>query len=170
MTNYSTITVGLVWSAAIITVIISFPLDVAHAAPTKKNELRVKNCEGKSSSRRCTVDPSSFNPKFLAGDVIDIDFGPGRRYKCNSKGRGGSSTCTASTSSSGGLFDGAPTVGDMNVITRGKNSRGEDYIFGSTSVGSEVCKFGPDAAEILTVECIPAAEYPREADAIEEVS
>ena len=81
-----------------------------------------------------------------------------------------SSTCTASASSSGGLFDGAPTVGDMNVITRGKNSRGEDYIFGSTSVGSEVCKFGPDAAEILTVECIPAAEYPREADAIEEVS
>ena len=167
MTNYSTITVGLVWSAAITTVII--PSEFAQAAPTKKNELKVKTCEGKSS-RRCTVDPSSFNPKFLAGDVIDIDFGPGRRYKCNSKGRGGSSTCTASTSSSGGLFDGAPTVGDMNVITRGKNSRGEDYIFGSTSVGSEVCKFGPDAAEILTVECIPAAEYPREADAIEEVS
>lgn len=166
MTLSSTITLmGLFWSAAVPLA----PLLFAQASPPptttkKKNKLGVTNCQGKSS-RRCTVDPSLFNPKFLAGDVIDVDFGPGRRYKCHSKGQGGSSTCSTVETS---LFGGASVVGDMNVVTRGKNSRGENYIFGSTSVGLEICDFSPDATGMNTiVECSLASEYPPESDAIE---
>ncbi|KAL3763709.1 hypothetical protein ACHAWU_008031, partial [Discostella pseudostelligera] len=97
------------------------------------------------------------------GDVIDIDFGPGRQYKCHSQGRGGSSTCTTATAADGSLF-GTAIVGDMNVVTRGKNSRGEDYIFGSTSVGDDICDIGPDATGSNIVQCKSMRNYPPEAD------
>lgn len=176
-------------------------------AIAKKNELRGTNCQqqptttgnnynvhgGKSKTHRCTVNRTAFNPKFVEGDIIDIDFGPGRRYTCQSeRGRraagGSSSAASASciltvdnnnnaTSSAGiniassgvGLFGKSNAVmGDMNIITRGKNSRGEDNIFGSTSVNGEICDISPDATgKNIVVECNPESAYPPEADAVE---
>jgi hypothetical protein len=147
--------------------LLSAAMVFVHAAPTATsskpttNKLRFQKCGLQGKSKRCTVDRSAFNPKLLAGDIIDIDFGPGRRYTCRSNGRGGSSACDS------GLF-GKKEVGDMNVITRGKNSRGEAYIFGSTSVGGEICDFGPDATGNNTiVDCNLMSEYPPEADVME---
>lgn len=122
------------------------------------NKLGLQQCGVQGKSQRCYVDRSAFNPKLLASDIIDIDFGPGRRYTCRSNGRG-SSTCDS------GLF--GNKVGTMNVITRGKNSLGETFIFGSTSVGGDICHFSPDATGVNTiVECKPSSEFPSELDAI----
>jgi len=150
------------WSVSAILLLPSSSVVFVHGA-AKKNELKVKSCVGGKSSRRCNIDSSAFNPTFLAGDVIDIDFGPGRQYKCHSQGRGGSSTCTTATAADGSLF-GTAIVGDMNVVTRGKNSRGEDYIFGSTSVGDDICDIGPDATGSNIVQCKSMRNYPLEAD------
>jgi hypothetical protein len=120
------------------------------------NKLNIKVCGLHGKSRRCTVDSSAFNPLFLEGDVIDIDFGPKHRYTCRSNGRG-SCSCVSL------LRDGI--MGDMNVVTRGANSQGESYIFGSTSVGGEICDFSPDATgSTLVVECTSESEYPAESD------
>lgn len=156
----------------------------------KKNELRVTGCqqpgEGNKirSMHRCMVNRTMFNPIFEDGDTIDVDFGPGRRYKCQSQRRAGSSSSSSSrascvVNSSGsvigdGLFDtnnngngnNKVIMGNMNVITRGKNARGEQYIFGSTSVDGEICDFSPNADGTgIVVECNPESSYPPEADA-----
>lgn len=80
------------------------------------NKLSINNCGLLGKPRRCIVNRSAFNPMFLEGDIIDIDFGPNHQYTCRSKGRG-SSTCVSQ-------LVGNNATGDMNVITRGKNSRG----------------------------------------------
>ena len=121
---------------------------------------------------------------------IDIDFGPRHRYTCRSNhvrrassstsflssstSSSGSSTCVSLVSSLGGEGGGENNennydndmiiVGDMNIITRGMNARtGEHYLFGSTSVGGEICNFGPDATgSTIVVECKSESEYPPE--------
>ncbi len=148
----------------------------------------------KKKGHRCTIDRTVFNAKFVEGDIFDIDFGPGRQYTCQSEGRGragasasgssSSASCTVTVSSSNATVDGdagvglfgsngngknsaVVVVGDMNIVTRGKNSRGEDNIFGSTSVGGEICDISPDATGTnIIVECNPETMYPPEADAV----
>jgi hypothetical protein len=180
-------------------VVVGTTSTTAAAVAKKKNELRVKNCQQqpggtKKKGHRCTIDRTMFNPKFVEGDFVDIDFGPGRQYTCHSEGRGrtsasgssSSASCTVSVSSSNATFDGETgvglfgsnsngenstvvVVGDVNIVTRGKNSRGEDNIFGSTNVGGEICDISPDATGTnIIVECNPETMYPPEADAVVE--
>jgi hypothetical protein len=173
----------------------------AAAVTKKKNILRAKTCQqqpggSKKKGHRCIIDRTMFNPKLVEGAIVDIDFGPGRQYTCQSErrwrasasasGSSSSASCTVSVSSSNatinsdagvGLFGSngngnnstVVVEGDMNIVIRGKNSRGEDNIFGSTSVGGEICDISPDATGTnFIVECNPESIYPPEGDAVVE--
>ena len=130
--------------------------------PSVPNKLSIHVCGLQGEPRRCAVDSSAFNPMFQEGDIIDIDFGPKHRYTCRSNGRS-SGTCFPLLPGTNGI------MGDMNVITRGTNSRGESYIYGSTSVGGEICDFSPDATgSTLVVECKSENEYPPESVPVED--
>jgi hypothetical protein len=170
------------------------------------NKLSVHVCGLQGNPRRCAVDTSAFNPMFLEGDIIDVDFGPNHHYSCRFTGGRGSSTCVSkgpvggknnsssisssiSSSSSSSNNNNSKNnnnnkniviinnnnnnnnnniMGDMNVVTRGTNARGESNIFGSTSVGGEICDFSPDASGTLVVECKSESEYPPESEPTED--
>jgi hypothetical protein len=149
------------------------------------NKLSIHVCGLQDNPRRCAVDTSAFNPMFLEGDIIDIDFGPKHRYSCRSTGRG-SSTCVSmlpvggkkrnissnsnsNSNNNNNNNNNNSIIGDMNVVTRGTNERGESYIFGFTRVGGEICDFSPDASgSTLVVECKSESEYPAEMDPTED--
>lgn len=84
------------------------------------------------------------------------------------EGRGDGTLASASISISNIIDDHGNgydiVVGDMNIITRGQIPHtGEPSIFGSTTVGGEICNFSPDASgSTIVVECKSEFEYPPE--------
>ena len=127
----------------------------------------------------------------VSNEIINLDFGPDCKYSCLSNsigkegggrwggdgGGGAAGSCFSSLSpSSIGLTAGGDGVavmtgkegsaqvvllGEINFITRGTNSLGEPYIFGSTNLDEEICDFSPDATGLnLIVECKMASNYP----------
>lgn len=129
--------------------------------PPMSFKLSIRACGLQGEPRRCAVDSSEFDPMFQEGDVIDIDFGPEHCYTCHANHRG-SGACVS-------ISPGKNLMGALNVITRGTDSHGGDNIFGSTSVGGEICDFSPDATgSTLIVQCKSENEYPSETELTED--